>query len=90
MLAWGGPPNEGVNRLPKYLVAAVAQMNREKQFRAYELLRKLDAQTATAMSQIAYGHISGAEWDYICGQHRKAFEDWMIFAATIGGPEGDV
>jgi len=68
-------------------VATVVKVNREKQFRAYELLRKLDTQTATAMNQVAYGHIVGAEWGYMCSQHRKAFEDWMIFASTIEDSE---
>lgn len=63
------------------------KVNREKQFRAYELLRKLDLQTAAIMSQVAYGHISGAGWDYLCGQHRKTFEDWMTFAVTMDVPE---
>ena len=73
--------------LPHRLVTTMDKLNREKQFRAYELLRKLDMQTAATMSQVAYGHISGAEWDYVCGQHRKAFEDWMAFAATIDKPD---
>lgn len=65
------------------MVEIVASSKREIRFRAYELLRQLDLQTAAAMSQVAYGHLSGAEWDGLCIEHRKAFEDWMTFAAKM-------
>ena len=73
--------------MPHRLVTTMDRVNREKQFRAYELLRELDMQTTATMSQVAYGHISGAEWDYVCSQHRKGFEHWMAFAATIDKPD---
>lgn len=67
----------------------VTKLDRERQFQAYELLRKLDMQTAATMSQLAYGCTTGAGWDYVCAQHRKAFDEWMSFAATLDKPNID-
>ncbi|PYB84166.1 hypothetical protein DMX07_06375 [Pseudomonas soli] len=62
-------------------------ISRDQQFRAYELLRKLDTFTAQTMSQVVYGATSSASWQSNCDQHRRAFEEWMAFAATIHVPE---
>ena len=64
-------------------VITVTKLDRERQFQAYELLRKLDMQTAATMSQVAYGCTTGA------AQHRKAFDEWMSFAATLDKPGVD-
>lgn len=70
-------------------VITVTKLDRERQFQAYELLRKLDMQTSATMSQVAYGCTTGAGWDYVCAQHRKAFDEWMSFAATLDKPNVD-
>lgn len=65
----------------------MSTISRDQQFRAYDLLRKLDTHTAQTMSQIAYGHTSTVDWESNCDQHRKVFEEWMAFAGTMHAPQ---
>lgn len=55
----------------------------DKRYRAYQLLRELDAATSSIMNQVAYSRIGGSHWDEALIAQRKAFEDWMDFARTI-------
>ncbi|WDY57190.1 hypothetical protein [Pseudomonas sp. PSKL.D1] len=53
---------------------------KDGRYEAYKLLRELDTQISATMNQIAYGHMSGIEWEEICKAHRIAFDEWMAFA----------
>jgi hypothetical protein len=55
----------------------------EKRYRAYKLLRELDALTSTTMNQVAYGRLGGPEWQAACDAHRAAFNAWMEFADSL-------
>ncbi|EKT4520990.1 hypothetical protein QEM13_000182 [Pseudomonas putida] len=59
---------------------------REKRYRAYHLLRELDALTSSTMNQVAYGRVGGPEWKGMCQAHRNAFEEWMTFAESLLEP----
>lgn len=65
----------------------MSAITRDQQFRAYELLRKLDIHTTQTMSQVVYGATSALSWQSTCDQHRQAFEEWMTFAATMHAVE---
>ncbi|MBT9236837.1 hypothetical protein KKQ11_13425 [Pseudomonas sp. MG-2] len=65
----------------------MSSISRDQQFRAYELLRKLDTYTAQTMSQVVYGVTSSSSWRSDCDEHRRIFEEWMNFAATMHLPE---
>lgn len=56
-------------------------------YEAYKLLRELDTQISATMNQIAYGHMSGMDWEKICKAHRIAFDEWMVFADGQVEPE---
>lgn len=53
---------------------------KEGRYQAYKLLRELDTQIAATMNQIAYGRMSGVDWERTCKAHRIAFDEWMTFA----------
>ncbi|MRF40083.1 MULTISPECIES: hypothetical protein [Pseudomonas] len=65
----------------------MSSISKDQQFHAYELLRKLDTYTAQTMSQVVYGVTSSSNWRSDCDQHRRIFEEWMAFAATMHLPE---
>lgn len=57
--------------------------NSDKRYRAYQLLRDLDAATSSLMNQVAYSRIGGPQWDEALIAQRKAFEDWKTYASTL-------
>lgn len=57
--------------------------NSDKRYRAYQLLRELDATTSSLMNQVAYSRIGGPQWDEALIAQRKAFEDWATYASTL-------
>ncbi|MEN5038213.1 hypothetical protein [Pseudomonas sp. TWI929] len=57
--------------------------NSDKRYRAYQLLRELDAATSSIMNQVAYSRIGGPQWDEALIAQRKAFEDWTTYASTL-------
>lgn len=60
---------------------------RDGRYQAYALLKELDAQISATMNQIAYGRMSGIEWEKTCRSHRIAFEEWMVFAGLQADEE---
>ena len=61
--------------------------NSDKRYRAYQLLRELDATTSSIMNQVAYSRIGGPQWEEALNAQRKAFEDWTVYASTLVEPE---
>ncbi|MEN5236656.1 MULTISPECIES: hypothetical protein [Pseudomonas] len=62
---------------------------REGRYQAYALLNELNVQISATMNQIAYGRMSGIEWEKTCRSHRLAFEEWMKFADRQAGEISD-
>jgi hypothetical protein len=60
---------------------------REGRYQAYALLKELNVQISATMNQIAYGRMSGIEWEKTCRSHRIAFEEWMTFAGLQADKE---
>jgi len=67
---------------------------KEGRYQAYKLLKELDSQISGTMNQIAYGRMSGVDWEETCRSHRIAFEerirfaDLQTFADVVGPDEG--
>ncbi|MFJ9993367.1 hypothetical protein ACIQSO_21855 [Pseudomonas putida] len=61
----------------------------EGRYKAYELLKELDSQISTTMSQVAYGRMSRIEWVQTCKAHRTAFDEWIRFADLQADEEQD-
>lgn len=62
---------------------------REGRYQAYALLNELNVQISATMNQIAYGRMSGIDWEKTCRSHRLAFEEWMKFADRQAGEISD-
>ncbi len=62
---------------------------KEGRYQAYKLLRELDAQIAATMNQVAYGRMSGVDWEKTCKAHRIAFDEWIKFADLQTDEESD-
>lgn len=60
--------------------------NNDERYRAYQLLRELDAATSSIMNQVAYSRIGGPQWDEALIAQSKAFEDWTTYASTLVVP----
>lgn len=58
----------------------------DQRYRAYHLLRELDAATSSIMNQVAYSRIGGPQWDEALIAQRKAFENWTAYASTLVVP----
>ncbi|WAB96234.1 hypothetical protein OSW16_16885 [Pseudomonas putida] len=54
--------------------------NQERQYHAYQALKRLSELTADTMTKIAYGQIDSIDWYDTCRSHREAFDHWMEFA----------
>ncbi|MEN8639648.1 hypothetical protein [Pseudomonas sichuanensis] len=59
----------------------------DQRYRAYQLLRELDASTSIVMNEVAYGRIGGPCWGEAVLQQQKAFKDWIDYAETLVMPE---
>ena len=58
----------------------------DDRYRAYQLLRELDAATSSIMNQVAYSRLGGPQWDEALIVQRMAFEGWAAYASTLVGP----
>ncbi len=59
----------------------------DQRYRAYQLLRELDASTSIVMNEVAYGRIGGPSWEEAVLLQQKAFKDWIDFAETLIMPD---
>lgn len=72
-----------LDSLAAYVFERDEMLDSDQKYRAYQLLRELDKSTSTLMNRVAYSNGEKLCWNKELEAQRKAFEEWMNFAATI-------